>query len=250
MATNQSQAAAVVLLGASFLVLDEDKNRFHEERRRRRRPIHRRSVWVHEWIKDRETEGCYHKLMRQLRGNNTQLYKTFVRMSAEDFDHLLELTAPLIRKSDTQMWKVFPTGERLALTMRYLATGESFTSLQYLFRIPQTTISRIIPEVCEAIFSVLKSTYMPVPSTEAEWNNIERRFNENWIFPNAIGVVDGMHVVIVAPSDAGSIFYNYKGTHSIVLMGIADADYKFIYVDVGRNGRISDGGVYKMCNFA
>lgn len=33
-------------------------------------------------------------------------------------------------------------------------------------------------------------------------------------------------------------------------MGICDGDYKFIYVDVGSNGRISDGGVFNKCSFA
>lgn len=33
-------------------------------------------------------------------------------------------------------------------------------------------------------------------------------------------------------------------------MGICDANYKFIYIDVGSNGRISDGGVFNKCPFA
>lgn len=52
-----------------------------------------------------------------------------------------------------------------------------------------------------------------------------------------------------APPNAGSVFYNYKGSHSIILMGIADADYKLLYIDVGRNGRCSDGGVFNSCSF-
>ena len=38
-------------------------------------------------------------------------------------------------------------GERLAVTLRYLATGETFSSLESQFRISRTAISEIIFEV-------------------------------------------------------------------------------------------------------
>ncbi|CAH1992094.1 unnamed protein product [Acanthoscelides obtectus] len=43
--------------------------------------------------------------------------------------------------------------ERLAVTVRFLATGDSDSSLQYRFRISKQPI---IPEVCEALIEDLK----------------------------------------------------------------------------------------------
>ena len=57
--------------------------------------------------------------------------------------------------------------------------------------------------------------------------------------------MDGKPIVVKQPKNSGSYYFNYKGTFSVVLLALVDADYKFIYVDIGCNGRISDGGVYQ-----
>ena len=139
--------------------------------------------------------------------------------------------------------------ERLALTLRYLATGNSQVSLSFNFRIGRSTVCNIPHETCSAIWQVLCNEFVKAPSTEDEWRGISAQFGQIWNFPNCIGAIDGKHVVIQAPARAGSAFNNYKGSHSIVLLAVCDAHYQFTLVDIGNNGRHSDGGVFSNSAF-
>lgn len=84
-----------------------------------------------------------------------------------------------------------------------------------------------------------------MPSSPREWKNVSQQFQMFWNFPHCIGALDGKHVSLQCPIKSGSNYYNYKSFHSIVLFALADAEYNFLFVDVGCEGRISDGGVFK-----
>lgn len=60
------------------------------------------------------------------------------------------------------MRKPITPGEKLAITLRFLATGESFTSLAYQSRISKQSISCFIPIVCSVIYKVLQPTHLKV----------------------------------------------------------------------------------------
>lgn len=124
----------------------------------------KRKTWVHEWLKKRSSDGAHQKLLREFREVDGQkhLYKNFLRMDESSFNELLELVTPLIQKQDTNMRVAISPSERLAVTLRFLATGDSYKSLAAVFRIAPNTISRIVPSFCDAIYQVLKGEYLKV----------------------------------------------------------------------------------------
>ena len=56
--------------------------------------------------------------------------------------------------------------------------------------------------------------------------------------------MDGKHVMVQVPPNAGFEFYNDIGFHSIVLLVVCDAQYCFALMDLGDAGRLSDGGIF------
>lgn len=88
-----------------------------------------------------------------------------------------------------------------------------------------------------------------MPKTQQDWQEIAKNIENRWNFPNCGGSLDGKHIRITKPYNSGSYYYNYKNYFSIVLMALVNADYEFLYVNVGCNGRNSDGGVIESTRF-
>ena len=83
-------------------------------------------------------------------------FDNFCRMSSSDFEFLLQKIGPDISKNDTKWRKAIPAKVRLAVTLRFIASGDSYQSLHYLFKISPQIISEIVPEVCNALIEALK----------------------------------------------------------------------------------------------
>lgn len=108
----------------------------------------------------------------------------------------------------------------------------------------------IVNETCDAIWHTMGPEFLKTPSQPDEWRRIAEDFNAVWNFPNCLGALDGKHIVIEAPANSGTEYFNYKGSFSVVLLAMCDAHYRFTMVDIGAFGRESDGGVFAHSKFS
>lgn len=121
-----------------------------------------RRWWVRPWIEERTKKGNLHLVHEEFQNKDPEQFKTFLRMNQLCFNKLLMLVTPLIRKQDTVMREAISARDKLTVTLRFLATGESYRSLMYSFRISESAISLFVPQVCDAIYNTLKDQYLKV----------------------------------------------------------------------------------------
>ena len=92
--------------------------------RKSRRPKRKHSCWVREWILKREEYGAYHALMNELKISDPSQLRNFLRMSAIDFDNLTNRLGHKLFRRDTSMRAAISVKAKLAVTLRYLASGK------------------------------------------------------------------------------------------------------------------------------
>ncbi|XP_069588363.1 uncharacterized protein [Ranitomeya imitator] len=171
-------------------------------------------------------------------------FVSFCHLTIQAFDRLLHILSPHLTLSDTVMRKAISAEQRLLIILRFLATGESYTSLHLQFRVGKSIISKIVRRACNVIWQKLQSIVMPSP-TEETWLQVAAGFHSVASFSNCIGAVDGKHVRVQQPPRSGSHFFNYKKYFSVVLMAVADAHYKFVAIDVGAYSSTGDSRVLR-----
>uniref|UniRef100_A0A182W2I7 HTH_Tnp_4 domain-containing protein n=1 Tax=Anopheles minimus TaxID=112268 RepID=A0A182W2I7_9DIPT len=130
-----------------LLLIDEEEE---EDSRRRDR-----QCWTTDLFLERE--DVWGRLLEAIEGEGpNDRIQDFLRLNREEFLHILSLIGHKICREDTNMRKAITPKQRLAITLRYLATGDSFKSLAYLFRVSTRSVSLIVQEACYLLIQDLK----------------------------------------------------------------------------------------------
>ena len=245
---NRTAKSAERLAAIGALVQQQNQNvvRVQQavDRRRRERRRRDRVVWVRQWILRRPKHGLYDKLMVELRNEDTRAFKHFMMMPPAMFDEVVQRLTPRLAKQNTNYRASLEPGLKVAITLRHLAPGYTYSNMQYAWRVPHNTISLVVREVVKALIEEYTDELLFCPTTEQGWRDLADQWYQRWNFPHTVGAIDGKHVACKAPPKSGSEFYNYKGFYSVILFAMVDAGYKFTYIDVSGNGSSSDAQIY------
>ena len=71
-------------------------------------------------------QSHYYKLMKTLREKDPDGFRNYTRLQPEMFDELLDRIRPRIVKQDTTYRDDLEPGFKLAVTLRYSGTGNSY----------------------------------------------------------------------------------------------------------------------------
>lgn len=83
---------------------------------------------------------------------------------------------------------------KIAITLKYLSTGDNYSSLEQYFFVKSCTISKIVVEVCKSIIKILGPIFLTAPKLTQDWLEISRQFRVNFGYDHCLGAIDGKHV--------------------------------------------------------
>ena len=102
-------------------------------RERDQRRERRRWFWVRPWIQRRVMFGNYDNLMVELEREAEGDFTNFLRMEPMMFHELLQTSTPRLTKQETRLRQPLDLRLKLAITLQYLATGNSYNNFTYSF---------------------------------------------------------------------------------------------------------------------
>ena len=225
----------------------------------------KRSILVQqmlEFIEESDTDSTQSRERRQKRFLKTSTFweedcqamtedkfVEFYRLTKSVFGEVLEIIYPHILTNSAVGDSIDPP-KKLAITLRYMATGDSFVTLAHLFRVGASTVRSIIHDVTHAITNLpFFKSLVSFPVTEDDFYNLSKDFFDRFQFPDTVGAVDDTHVKIMKPRTDPSSYFDYKKDYSIHLQAVCDARTRVLFYHIGSLGENNDGGVAEMSGF-
>lgn len=174
--------------------------------------------------------------------DDTQLLQRF-RLDRAGILFVTDLVRELIGSPTARNQALSPE-MKVAITLRYLATGKMQLCSGDDFGVTQPTVSRVVSQTLEALTQRhIFRRFVKFPLTRHEVQRKQQRFMEVAGFPGVVGVIDGTHVGIVAPTEHEREYVNRRRFHSINVQVVFDATYRILDIVAKWPGSVHDARI-------
>ncbi|XP_065226746.1 uncharacterized protein LOC135849995 [Planococcus citri] len=245
-----SEEDDLLIVTSLFVIIELLKIR----RQQRKRRLRERLDWLHKRRRVRplalrmqaagdEYQNLFKILLEEQ--DNVKFFK-YTRMTFIQWERLLNLVTPFLRKSHNGRGADFSPERDLVITIRYFVTGSQFCDLAMTFGCTgESTVGSVVRRTSLAIIQALRPTEL-YNRNEYYYRYTMKKFWTDRQMPNCCGVIAGKHITVqkLPNPNAGTSHHNDGDRFSLVLLAICDANYRFTSIDIGQYDSVSDGGVF------
>ncbi|KAH8395642.1 hypothetical protein KR222_004647 [Zaprionus bogoriensis] len=217
----------------------------------------RRLEWTKEWLRKNQSEFLSKEnLLSELQSRKDECYHLnyFLAITESQFRYLVQKLEPIISQYAPQRKKKsFSAEERLAITLKYLATGEVHSCRNYCFRASKFVINAMIANICLGFYEHLKDQYVTLPKTDEQWRSAATEMERKHNVPHCVGNLFMRSIQLqnnVSNSSSSGSAGGVGGSSddrnraAVIFTAIVDADNNFQYVKVERAANSRPNDIY------
>ncbi|XP_017122242.1 uncharacterized protein LOC108142729 [Drosophila elegans] len=216
----------------------------------------RRLEWTKEWLRKNQAEFLSKEnLLSELQSRKDECYHLnyFLAITESQFRYLVQKLEPIISQYAPQRKKKsFSAEERLAITLKYLATGEVHSCRNYCFRASKFVINEMIANICLGFYEHLKDQYVTLPKTDDQWRSAAEEMERKHNLPHCVGNLFMRSIQLQGTGSGSGTGAAGSGTAggddrkraTVIFTGIVDADNNFQYAKVERAASSRPNDIY------
>ncbi|XP_023293320.2 uncharacterized protein LOC111676598 [Lucilia cuprina] len=203
--------------------------------------------WTREWLKKYQHEFLNKENIRKellFRSNEIYHLNCFFNITEKQFRYLVNILEPLVTVLEPhRKKKSFSAEERIAITLKYLATGEVNSCRNYCFRASKPVIVKMIADICQKMYELLKDQYLYLPKTDEQWLAIVNNMQKSYHLSNCLGNILMHQVSFYTPPNQPVRPKSFQKDHGednsiqkvpLIMTTIVDGNYNFLYIDVEK----------------
>ena len=179
--------------------------------------------------------------------SDARFKKTF-RISRATFQFILQRIRHVLDRDTVTEEPISPEC-RLAICLYRLARGDYYYTIAEMSGLGVSMVCTIANEVARAIVNNLwdECVGQHLPSSEEHFKEKILDMEERWQFSCCWCAVDGCHLPIKCPPGpfAAKEYHNFKNFYSIVLIGMVDANYRFVWGSCSFPGNSHDSIIFQ-----